>query len=417
MLMDSKMLADFAFVKVKNVYELIAPSPGYKIIKSLEIFFIITAGFLSYWTEGKYYANRNIKIMFVILLFWMTGHAITTFMGGFTNAELIGSKGPIVWWSMLLLFAGFSNRRWQRIIYPIVRFIVIVGAIEMVLRIFNLTVLFDRVDAQRTLRFSIRLMLWSAPLIFLVPSKNGIGKLLSVMLLSLISLAALMTVTRSWLIICLIYTSAWIYSNFRKLRQPEQKISFVVLTVAVLLPATIILMYIIFESQIQNSAELLTSRINADTRTLQLKQFFTNVPLADLMVGTGPRGTWHWANRDYGYVDGVYFFLLFVGGIPLLASYFYIVIYPAIRCFLFGGFSLYGSKDFACIFMVIVWGIVMTGIGTYTTPELRINHYLVLLCAGKCWGNLYHIKVGQARNRKFNLYPQFNPNRQKVNYV
>ena len=387
-LMDSQMLAEYTFTRVDHVYDLISPSPLYKLIKILEIFFIISAGILSYWTEGRFYANLCIKWIFAILLLWMTGHAIITFSGGFTNAELIGPKGPAVWWSLLILFAGFSRERWQRVIYPAVKIIVIIGAIEMAFRIFSLSMIFDRVDAQRTLSMSLRLMLWSAPLFFLVPKKIAVIKLLSVMLLSLISLAALMTATRSWLILCLIYLFAWIFCVFRKIKRPEQKITIVSLIVVILLPVVVLLMYSLFEPQITGGGNLLSSRIAIDSRTWQLEQFFRNVPFKDLMIGTGPRGTWRMGNRDYGWVDGVYFLLLFVGGIPLLTSYLYIVIYPAIRCLLIKGFSLYGSLEFACIFMGTMWAIVMTGLGTYTLPELKINHYIVLLCAGRCWSVL-----------------------------
>lgn len=401
MLLDSQMLAGYAFINVENVYDVMSPSPLYKLIKTFEILSILSAGILSYWTEGRFYANRYIKWMLAILLLWMTGHAIVTFSGGFSNAELIGPKGPAVWWSLLILFAGYSRERWQRIIYPAIKIIVIVGAIEMVFRIFNLSEIFDRVEAQRTLRISMQLMLWSAPLIFLVPNKSKVGKLLSVILLSLISLSALMTATRSWLIICLIYMLAWIFCIFLKIRRPEEKITFVILIVVVLIPVVSFLMYNLFDAQIQSGRNLLTSRIAFDSRTWQIEQFFMNVPNIDLMIGAGPRGTWYMGNRDYGYVDGVYFFLLFVGGLPLLIPYIYIVIFPAIRCFFKKGFSIYGSLDFACIFMVTIWAIVMTGLGTYTLPELKINHYIVLLCAGRCLGNLCNAPYKRCQARRY----------------
>lgn len=408
MLLDSQMLAYYAFINVENVYDVMTPSTLYKLIKTFEIFSIISAGFLSYWTEGRIYANRYIKWTFSIFLLWMTGHAIITFSGGFSNAELIGPKGPLVWWSLLILFAGYSRERWRMIIYPAIKIIVTVGTIEMVFRILNLSEIFDRVEAQRTLRNSMQLMLWSAPLIFLVPNKSKTGKLLSVILLSLISLSALMTATRSWLIICLIYMLAWIFCIFGKIRRPEEKVTFVFSIVIVLFPVVVFLMYNLFENQIQNGGYLLFSRIAFDSRTWQLEQFFMNVPPVDLLVGTGPRGTWYMGNRDYGYVDGVYFFLLFLGGIPLLFSYLYIVIYPAIRCFIVKGLSLFGSFDFACIFMVTIWGLVMTGLGTYTAPELKINHYIVLLCAGRCWGILSNSPI---KRQKVKRHYSFNTNR------
>ena len=101
MLLDSQMLANYAFMNIKNVYDVITPSPLYKLIKTFEILSILSAGILSYWTEGRFYVNRYIKWMFSILLLWMTGHAIVSFSGGFSNAELIGPKGPAVWWSLL----------------------------------------------------------------------------------------------------------------------------------------------------------------------------------------------------------------------------------------------------------------------------------------------------------------------------
>jgi hypothetical protein len=231
-------------------------------------------------------------------------------------------------------------------------------------------------------------MLWSAPLIFLIQQKNIFNKYISIFPLLLIFISSILTATRSWILVSLFYFVIIIYIYIKDTNRPATKMARICFSIALIIFSGSLL-FIFFEPQIQSGSNILSSRVFTDTRTWQLQQFFSDVSLHDLLYGTGPRGTWRMGYREYGYVDGVYFFLLFLGGAPLLLSYLYLTTYPAIRI----TFSKYAFKlrpiFFSCTILVLMWCVVLSGIGTYTIPELKVNHYIVLLCAGQCWRMFY----------------------------
>lgn len=397
-LMDGQMLAKLAYVNVEYLSDGMTRTTIYKLLKLLEVFCVLSAGFLAFWTEERFRANRLIKWALFILLAWMSGHALITFRSGFSPFELISQKGPVVWWSLFFLFVGFSKERWKKL-YPVILLIVFIGSIEIIFRIQSVSGTFDRVNAQRTLRMSLRLLMWSAPLLFLVSHKNIIYRFLSVIPLVLISIAALMTGTRSWLMVSFLYFIIIIFSEVRRAKRLEAKVLIVYFTFFVA-PLAFYINSLLFHSQVHGGLQVLFNRLMDDSRSGQLAQFFAHVSWSDLSLGTGPRGTWTWGSYNYGYVDGVYFFLLFLGGVPLLLPYIYLVVAPPFRVLFKRNLTVpSGSLDFACITMAAIWGLVLTGLGTYTIPELKIHHYIVLLCAGRCWSLLLQASPVFFKNR------------------
>lgn len=386
MLIDSQALASLSMVAYADIYDQMVRARGYRELKILEILAVVSAGIIAYVTEGRYCVPRWARILFAVMLLWMTGHAFLAFYDGFSNSELINQKGPAVWWAMLVIFCGCSKRRWKTI-YPIIVFIVIVGSLEMAFRISTLSGTFARVQAGRTLQISLQIMLWSAPVVFLIPGKTLLGSFFSLIPLGLITVSAVITGTRSWVVICAIYFFLIIKLKLKNIKSIGEK-QLILLGLSFGVCISFYLLLVVFPTQLENGVDILLGRLDADSRTWQLEQFFANVPLSDLLTGTGPRGLWWMGNREYGYVDGTYFFMLFLGGAPLLITYLFIIVYPAIKCFFKYKLSLYGSLDFTCIFLVLIWALVLSGLGTFTSPEAKMSHYLIALCAGRCWAIL-----------------------------
>lgn len=385
-LMDSYSLASMAWVNDSDIYDLIVKPQGYRELKVLSLTSLIGAGFFALFSTELKYIPKGLVLSLFVMITWMTGHAIITFSGGFRLSELVGTKGPGVWWTMLLLFAGMSHRRW-RALMPCLVFITAVGAIDGLYRIEMLGGGFGREQAGRTLRYAVFLLLWTAPLIAWVYWERPFKRILSLFPLGILSVMSFLTATRSWLLFSALYLIFAMKISFHYKRSLSNKVG-VILIIFIALLSLGAIVYVTCNEQLVSGFYILSDRVDDDTRSWQLEQFFTNVPVKDLILGTGPRGTWKMGNKYYGYVDGAYFFLLFLGGIPLLLSYFYVVIYPALKCLKKFKKSLMGTGDGACVLLVLFWALALTGLSIFTAPDTSLPHMIVVLCAGRCWGLL-----------------------------
>jgi hypothetical protein len=390
MLIHGHLLAKTAFFDFNNSATAMRFPTSYKVLKFIEIFCVFGAGFLAYKTRRKDYVPTAARILMWTMFLWMLGHAVITFHDGFTLSEPFGVKGPIVWWSVLFLFAGVSKRRWN-VIYPVLKVIILVASIHMLFSIVSLGGYFNRHIAVQTLRITLNLLLWTAPLIFLIPHKKISQTIAAILPLGIIGMAAILTATRSWIMICVIYVLVVLNHYLRKFHKAPQKVV-IVYSILLLLGVMASFAYVTFDLQLLEAGNILANRMSVDSRTAQLELFFQRVPLFDLIVGAGPRGTWRWmdwgSRANYRYVDGPFLLMLFIGGIPLLVSYFYLVIYPSLMAFKKTKLSKTNPINAACIILGLIWTLTMTGFSTFTFPGLQLSHYVVLLCAGRCWGIL-----------------------------
>jgi hypothetical protein len=129
------------------------------------------------------------------------------------------------------------------------------------------------------------------------------------------------------------------------------------------------------------ATESFVSRFGDDTRSSQYLDFFSVVPVSDLLLGRGPKGTWYWYGiGDYQYFDNGLLWTLFIGGVPTLLSYLAIIVWPAI-CALRRNPS---GQDAAAVCMVLLWAVALTGLSTYTIPSVGLGSSLVSLWAGRC---------------------------------
>ena len=393
MLMYGHVLASNAFLD-SNTVVATKMTISYKLLKIIEIVSIVGAGVLSYGTISRLAVPGYARTLMWILFSWALWQAFVAFKDGFTPAEPLGSKGPVVWWSLVFLFAGIQKTRW-RIIKPVVIVIVFIACIDMVFGIVSLGDDFNRYNAVNTLRITLSLILWTAPLVFLVPQKTPLRTIIALLPLAFIGMGALLTATRSWFTIFFLYLIILFFQHLKTITSAVNRVIFVYFVI--FLSSIIILSsYNTFNSQIQIATSIFSNRLKSDTRTKQLQLFFERVPLYDLLVGTGPRGTWRMNDSTYGshygYVDGPYLLMLFVGGVPLLLAYVSLVIYPSIKAFVRIKKLNTNYCDRACTTLGLFWALALTGFATYTFPMLYVSHYVILLCAGRCWGMLYKLK-------------------------
>lgn len=131
----------------------------------------------------------------------------------------------------------------------------------------------------------------------------------------------------------------------------------------------------------QASAELLVNRLDEDTRSDQMREFFTNVRMSELLLGRGSLATWKWGGMEWtGGTDVGYLSLLFFGGVPLLLTYLAIHVTPA-----FGALKRPQSEwQRPCAAIALLWALRMF---SSSYPGIAVDYYPVLLCIGACLGS------------------------------
>lgn len=360
---------------------------GYKISKTFEVLLIITAGLLSYLYEEKCYMPRAIKILMWLGFIWILGHSIIAFQSEFKLSEPFDQKGPLVPWSMLLIFCGFNEQRWKKIL-PVIYFIILLIVVDLTINIFKLGSGFNREMAVAFLRVPLNDLFWLSPLLFLIPQDRLYLKLLSLYSLSLLGISSLMIATRSWLVYFFFYCFMFSLIAFLSANSATKRI-LIIYSAVFIFALGIGTAYIVANTQINTGVEVLINRIDKDSRSTQLSLFFSRVPTSQIILGAGPRGTWKWSevgpNAKYRFVDGAYLLMLYIGGIPLLLTYCSLVIYPFVKSLLYFKLFSLSELDRACIILGCVWSLALTGFSTYNNPNLTLGPYVILLCSGRCW--------------------------------
>jgi hypothetical protein len=130
--------------------------------------------------------------------------------------------------------------------------------------------------------------------------------------------------------------------------------------------------------KVGNVAAAFSSRIDEDTRTGQLVWFADSVAPGELVLGRGSLATWNWEGVAWtGGTDIGYLTLLFFGGVPLLFTYVWAHVGPALRAFGKGESGIQCTA--ACI--VLLWAVRMF---SSSYPNLSLEYYPILLCLGMC---------------------------------
>jgi hypothetical protein len=140
------------------------------------------------------------------------------------------------------------------------------------------------------------------------------------------------------------------------------------------------------------AADGLSARILEDTRSGQYVDFFSVVPVTDLVLGRGPKGTWYWPGfGEYRFFDNGYLWILFEGGVAMFVCYVTIMVAPGVRAVR----RKPAGDDAAAVCLILIWGLALTGLSTFTGPSVTIMDLLICIYAGRC-----HRFLAGARKRE-----------------
>jgi hypothetical protein len=369
----------------------VVKSPLYYPAHGLEIFFVCGAGLISLSIAHqrllRRYGLRFLLFLFATALMAIRGYSWSTAL----SAQIFSSSGPFICIVSVLMFVGAQPGNW-RILDKLFLWTAITYSAFVAVGILGVHSA-NRWEAILAFESYLNVLYWPAVWILLRPgSSRSLAGRLRYAPLAVYAVGSIVTQTRLNWVMIFGALSAYVYIQRRR-HSP--------LAPRLILAAGLGLSLILFSmgylsdakymQTLQASADAFFNRMDQDTRTGQLIEFFRDVHISELLLGRGSLATWNWNGSEYtSGVDVGYLSLLFFGGIPLLITY--ILVHFAPAC---GAISRPQSEwQRSCAAIALLWALRMF---SQNFPSLTAEYYPVLLCMGGCLGQAHRLSIYRAR--------------------
>jgi len=369
-------------IKDADLQDYILPGTRFAIYSGILSGILAGVMFLHFggWTK----IGSGTRFAFLLMQVWMLIHTIVAFYEApLPLSEIRGIKGPLVWMSCTILFAGTDKDAWKIFSKMVYVFAFITSGIVL-FGMATLPSFSSDLQACRFFQGYLPILLWTAPLVLLNINDDSITLhklLLRSFPFSILCMVSFLSAGRSWIIITMLFTIVLIFRFKRILHGRPLLLYLLILSLSILVISSLAF----FSDPIEDVFYIFSGSLFKDTRTEQYIEFLSQISLFDLALGTGPRGTWFWNGEDYAYIDGAYTLMAFNGGLPLVVSYIVIMILPAFRVLR----TRPSWEDAAPAVILLFWALALTGLSTYTNPSVSIEHYILCIYAGRCFGYLY----------------------------
>jgi len=379
--------------------DLQAPRPPvYYYAHGVALFAVMAAGLLAAWRRRLRIVSFSGRFAFLVLAASATAWAVAAYTVEELFSQVVfGATGPFVWFTLIFALVGTDRRVWS-VIDPTIRLLAYATSVLALWTLWREGSAYYSGHLSAQTQYSILLM-WLGGWTLLSATRLRWGRL-AVRALPFLTLllSAIYSQARSWtalaLLVGLVFVTLTARDKGSVLAGARLAIVAIVLTAVVGTLA--------YDSVLRAGVEGLAGRLHEDTRTGQYLEFFSAVPLSDLLLGRGPKGTWYWSGvGDYQFFDNGFLWMAFIGGLPTLLSYLAIVIWPGIRALWAGS----RGQDAAAVFLLLLWGLALTGLSTYTLPSVSISSYLASLWAGRCHlilAERVSLQPSPVRRRVFN---------------
>jgi hypothetical protein len=359
---------------------------SYYLAHAASLLAVMLAGGLAVW-RGRLRAIRgSVRVaLFVLIAVAVIWAAVSYEAEELLSTTLVGATGPFVWLTLIFVLVGTDRRVW-RVLDPVIVALAYATSILTVRILVDTGVSTYFLGYSKHTAYCILLMWFGGWALLNAVRLRGWRLALRATPAVLMFLTAALVQSRSWTLLSLLLCLTFLFLRGRQEGSTLKGLRNVVAAAALLVVVWVGI------SQVRSALEGVSSRFDADTRTVQYYDFFSVVPLTDLILGRGPTGTWYWYGiGDYQYFDNGFLWMLFIGGAPTLIAYVVIVLFPAfaaLRAHPMGG-------DVAAVCLVMFWGLALAGLSTYSLPSVGVGSYVLSLYAGRC-----HLILAEAEYRR-----------------
>ena len=339
-----------------------------KYIRILAVIFIFLTVFLSLFLSKTKY---RISIFFAYLLLLLTITLNYVFSGAslFDMTQFMDKRGVGTWICLGLIFAGYHDKRFALF----KKFLFLAALFISALAIYNFVDFGSGLYRSQALSkyqvYAVN-MVWIAPYVFLILKHDKKLKYLRLFVLFMGIILALITQTRSFLLIYFITLLFDFYNT-------KNKTSYIMLLVAGFFG----LAYLIVNTQIfSSSLELLIDRGTTDTRSRQLSVFTSQLKFFEVISGKGFFATYRFGSNQWNAVDNQWLFLLWWGGLIPVLCYLYLTAVAPLSMLLRRKLS-YETKV-EC-FVLILWVLALTGLAIFTTMTVDFFFFIISVLLGR----------------------------------
>lgn len=339
-----------------------------KFLRIFSVICIFITTFLSIFSSKGKYAVSIFFSYSILLLAITLNYAISG--ADFSDmAQFMSNRGIGTWICLGVIFVGHHNKRYETFKkFALISAIFISGL--CIYNFFDFGVGLWRGQALSKYRVYATNMVWIAPYVFLILKNNNEFKWARVFVLFMGVLMALITQTRSFL---LIYILTLLFDFFNT----KKKGSYLIL----LFTGILGFVYLVLNTSIfKQSLDLLINRGTNDTRSEQLHVFLNQLNFIDLVTGKGHFAYYQLGNEVWTAVDNQWLYLLWWGGlIPFLCYFFLAFVAPIILI-------LKGNLDYETrveCFVLVLWVLGLTGLAIYSTMSVEFFFFTMSIILGR----------------------------------
>ena len=157
-----------------------------------------------------------------------------------------------------------------------------------------------------------------------------------------------------------------------------------------------VVIFFLASNYISMISQGLIDRLDQDSRTGQLKAFFSQVSFSDLMLGGGMRAGYScFGDPNYQFLDNLLLLNMFKYGIVPTVAYLALMIVP-----IFYGLTHRKSEASKGIFFFMAWIVIMLGVGIFVSYSINIYNILIYVAMGRI---AFLIDRDKAENKSLKL--------------
>jgi len=339
-----------------------------KYVRSFSVMFIFIVVILNLFDVKKKYLPK-LFIAYLLILGYITINYLLTGPGIDDLGGLMHTKGIGPWLAFGLIFVSFDDYRYnlfKKFLIISVLFIsgyVIYNLIENGIGLY-------RGQALAKYRVYATNLVWVSPFVFLILKNNKKLRVLRVYAIFIGIFSALVTLTRSFL---LIYLLVLVFDFFHTGKKTTYVIGGFVIG--------LIFTYILLNTEsFSTSFELLQQRGTNDTRFNQLAEFLSQVNFFDVIVGKGYDSTWYFRGHPYAYLDNQWLLLIWWAGLIPAVLYFYLTAAIPFKLF-FKKNQDYETRVES--FVLVIWTLACAGLSIYTTMSVDFFFFIICVIQGR----------------------------------
>lgn len=339
-----------------------------KFLRIFSVICIFITTFISVFAAKTKYVVSIFLAYFLLLLTIILNYSLSG--ANFSDmAQFMSNRGIGTWICLGLIFVSYNDNRYE----SFKKFALISAIFISGLCIYNLLdfgVGFWRGQALSKYRVYATNMVWIAPYVFLILKNEKKFKWARIFVIVMGILLALITQTRSFL---LIYFFTLLFDFFNT----KKKASYLVL----LFVGSLGFIYLVLNTSVfKTSLDLLIDRGTNDTRSEQLNVFLNQLNFVELVTGRGHFAYYQFGNEVWTAVDNQWLYLLWWGGLlPFLCYFFLTCIVPVILV-------IKGNLDYETkveCFVLILWVLGLTGLAIYSTMSVEFFFFTMSIILGR----------------------------------